>query len=120
MELQQKLMIAIVSFAWRMKRIQLLKINYIYLNLFRAHNTGNIPGTGLGLNIASTLYRINEWFRILCNLINEGTSFTLTFSSIWAKVLVIEDNNEIRENIVEILDLADYEVFVAKWRRRGW
>jgi CRP-like cAMP-binding protein/CheY-like chemotaxis protein len=29
------------------------------------------------------------------------------------KVLIIEDNNEIRENIVEILELAGYEVFDA-------
>ncbi|MGF7080236.1 response regulator [Mucilaginibacter sp. UYCu711] len=29
------------------------------------------------------------------------------------KVLIIEDNNEIRENIVEILELAGYEVFAA-------
>lgn len=31
-----------------------------------------------------------------------------------SKVLVIEDNNEIRENIVEILELANYKVIVAK------
>ncbi|WP_255577843.1 response regulator [Flavobacterium sp. CHNK8] len=36
-----------------------------------------------------------------------------------SKVLVIEDNNEIRENIVEILELADYEVFVAKNGKEG-
>jgi hypothetical protein len=53
------------------------------------------------------------------NYINEGTSFTLTFSSIWAKLLV-EDNNEIRENIVEILELADYEVLFKKWQEGGW
>jgi DNA-binding response OmpR family regulator len=31
-----------------------------------------------------------------------------------SKVLVIEDNIEISENIVEILELADYDVIVAK------
>nr|WP_314838716.1 response regulator [uncultured Flavobacterium sp.] len=36
-----------------------------------------------------------------------------------SKVLVIEDNNEIRENIVEILELADYEVIVAKNGKEG-
>jgi DNA-binding NtrC family response regulator len=35
------------------------------------------------------------------------------------KILVIEDHNEIRENIVEILKLADYEVSVAKMVRKG-
>ena len=29
------------------------------------------------------------------------------------KVLIIEDNNDIRENVVEILELADYVVFAA-------
>lgn len=36
-----------------------------------------------------------------------------------SKVLVIEDNNEIRENIVEILELANYEVIVAKNGAQG-
>lgn len=36
-----------------------------------------------------------------------------------SRVLVIEDNNEIRENIVEILELADYEVAVAKNGKQG-
>jgi CRP-like cAMP-binding protein/CheY-like chemotaxis protein len=35
------------------------------------------------------------------------------------KVLLIEDNNEIRENIVEILELADYEVTVAQNGKEG-
>lgn len=33
--------------------------------------------------------------------------------------MVIEDNNEIRENIVEILELADYEVTIAKNGKEG-
>ena len=36
-----------------------------------------------------------------------------------SKILVIEDNNEIRENIVEILELADYEVIIAKNGKQG-
>ena len=36
-----------------------------------------------------------------------------------SKILVIEDNNEIRENIIEILELADYEVTVAKNGKQG-
>jgi CRP-like cAMP-binding protein/CheY-like chemotaxis protein len=35
------------------------------------------------------------------------------------KVLIIEDNNEIRENIVEILELAGYEVFAANNGKTG-
>jgi CheY-like chemotaxis protein len=36
-----------------------------------------------------------------------------------SKVLVIEDNIEISENIVEILELADYDVIVAKKCKQG-
>ncbi len=35
------------------------------------------------------------------------------------KVLIIEDNNEIRENVVEILELAGYEVFAASNGKAG-
>jgi len=35
------------------------------------------------------------------------------------KVLIIEDNNDIRENVVEILELADYEVYEAKNGKTG-
>ena len=36
-----------------------------------------------------------------------------------SKVLVIEDSHEISDNIVEILELADYEVAVAKNGKQG-
>lgn len=36
-----------------------------------------------------------------------------------SKILVIEDNDEIRENIVEILELASYKVNVAKNGKQG-
>jgi len=35
------------------------------------------------------------------------------------KVLVIEDNNDIRENVVEILELAGYSVEAASDGRAG-
>jgi CRP-like cAMP-binding protein len=35
------------------------------------------------------------------------------------KVLIIEDNNDIRENVVEILELAGYQVFDAKNGKTG-
>ena len=35
------------------------------------------------------------------------------------KVLIIEDNNDIRENVVEILELAGYEVFAASNGKAG-
>jgi DNA-binding response OmpR family regulator len=36
-----------------------------------------------------------------------------------SKVLVIEDNIEISENIVEILELADYDVLWPKMAKQG-
>ncbi|MEO8884842.1 MAG: response regulator [Mucilaginibacter sp.] len=35
------------------------------------------------------------------------------------KVLIIEDNNDIRENVVEILELAGYQVFAADNGKKG-
>ena len=35
------------------------------------------------------------------------------------KVLVIEDNSDIRENVVEILELADFTVFEADNGKKG-
>ena len=35
------------------------------------------------------------------------------------KVLIIEDNNDIRENVVEILELAGYTVFAADNGKTG-
>jgi DNA-binding response OmpR family regulator len=36
-----------------------------------------------------------------------------------AKILIIEDNNDIRENVVEILSLSGYEVFEAEEGNKG-
>ena len=35
------------------------------------------------------------------------------------KILVIEDNNDMRDNIVEILELANYDVMAAKNGKEG-
>ena len=35
------------------------------------------------------------------------------------KILIIEDNNDVRENIAEILESEDYEVFVAENGKLG-
>ncbi|OAQ42309.1 histidine kinase [Pedobacter psychrophilus] len=52
---------------------------HLFQAFFRAHNTGNIPGTGLGLNIVgryTTLMNGKIKFKSKENI---GTSFTLTF-----------------------------------------
>jgi two-component system sensor kinase FixL len=53
---------------------------HLFEPFFRAHNTGNIPGTGLGLNIVlryATLMNGTVHFE---STINQGTTFILTFS----------------------------------------
>jgi PAS domain S-box-containing protein len=52
---------------------------HLFEAFFRAHNTGNIPGTGLGLNIVtrySNLMKGNIQFQ---SQVNKGTSFTIIF-----------------------------------------
>ncbi len=52
---------------------------HLFEAFFRAHNTGNIPGTGLGLNIV-TRYTVLMNGKIRCkSQVNEVTTFTITF-----------------------------------------
>ncbi|HLS96239.1 PAS/PAC sensor signal transduction histidine kinase [Sphingobacterium allocomposti] len=46
---------------------------------FRAHNTGNIPGTGLGLNIVKRYVKLMGGTLDYRSAINEGALFKLTF-----------------------------------------
>jgi len=46
---------------------------------FRAHNTGTIPGTGLGLNIVLRYAKLMGGTLCFTSKVNEGTSFTLSF-----------------------------------------
>ncbi|WP_134088279.1 PAS domain-containing sensor histidine kinase [Olivibacter sp. XZL3] len=48
---------------------------------FRANNTGNIPGTGLGLNIVKRYAHLMGGEVTCVSEINKGTTFTLTFNS---------------------------------------
>jgi len=51
---------------------------HLFEAFFRAHNTGNIPGTGLGLNIV-TRYTALMNGKVRCkSQVNEGTTFTIT------------------------------------------
>ncbi|MEO8949233.1 MAG: ATP-binding protein [Mucilaginibacter sp.] len=51
---------------------------HLFEAFFRAHNTGNIPGTGLGLNIV-TRYTALMGGKVRCKSeVNEGTTFTIT------------------------------------------
>ena len=52
----------------------------LFQPFFRAHNTGNIPGTGLGLNIVLRYATLMNGVLDFESKINSGTTFTLSFN----------------------------------------
>jgi len=52
---------------------------HLFEAFFRAHNTGNIPGTGLGLNIVARYTHLMNGTIAFKSEINQGTLFTITF-----------------------------------------
>ena len=52
---------------------------YMFEAFFRAHNTGNIPGTGLGLNIVARYTELMNGTVDFESKVNHGTIFTITF-----------------------------------------
>ena len=52
---------------------------HLFEAFFRAHNTGNIPGTGLGLNIVGRYTALMKGKIKFESKLGIGTSFTLTF-----------------------------------------
>lgn len=52
---------------------------HLFEAFFRAHNTGNIPGTGLGLNIVARYAGLMNGVVDFKSSVNQGTIFTLTF-----------------------------------------
>jgi two-component system sensor kinase FixL len=53
---------------------------HLFEAFFRAHNTGNIPGTGLGLNIVTRYVGLMDGHIQFNSKVNQGTSFTLSFT----------------------------------------
>ena len=53
--------------------------NNLFEPFFRAHNTGDIPGTGLGLNIVKRYVGLMNGTVSCKSSQNVGTTFTLTF-----------------------------------------
>jgi two-component system sensor kinase FixL len=51
----------------------------LFQAFFRAHNTGNIPGTGLGLNIVDRYIKLMAGKIEFSSKENKGTTFTLIF-----------------------------------------
>jgi len=52
---------------------------HLFEAFFRAHNTGNIPGTGLGLNIVARYAGLMNGRVDFNSKLNKGTLFTITF-----------------------------------------
>ena len=52
---------------------------HLFEAFFRAHNTGNISGTGLGLNIVTRYTNLMHGQIKFKSQVNKGTSFTITF-----------------------------------------
>jgi two-component system sensor kinase FixL len=52
---------------------------HLFEPFFRAHNIGNIPGTGLGLNIVARYTRLMNGKIDFKSIVNQGTSFTISF-----------------------------------------
>jgi two-component system sensor kinase FixL len=53
---------------------------HLFEPFFRAHNTGNIPGTGLGLNIVARYTHLMQGRVDFKSTVNQGTSFTISFN----------------------------------------
>lgn len=53
---------------------------HLFEAFFRAHNTGNIPGTGLGLNIVARYADLMNGKVDFKSDVNEGTIFTISFA----------------------------------------
>ena len=52
---------------------------HLFKAFFRAHNTGTIPGTGLGLNIVTRYAGLMNGFVNFKSEVNQGTLFTISF-----------------------------------------
>ncbi|MEO6149979.1 MAG: PAS domain-containing sensor histidine kinase [Mucilaginibacter sp.] len=52
---------------------------HLFEPFFRAHNTGSIPGTGLGLNIVARYAGLMNGHIQFESEVNQGTSFTISF-----------------------------------------
>lgn len=52
---------------------------HLFEAFFRAHNTGNIPGTGLGLNIVARYANLMNGKVDFKSDVNQGTLFTISF-----------------------------------------
>lgn len=53
---------------------------HLFEPFFRAHNTGNIPGTGLGLNIVARYSSLMNGTIAFKSVVNQGTAFTISFT----------------------------------------
>jgi CheY-like chemotaxis protein len=87
---------------------------------FRGANAGNIQGTGLGLHIVSKYAELMNGTLECKSELEQGTEFIISFNKLFEmKILLIEDNEEIRNNTAEILELSNYLVIAAENGKAG-
>ena len=93
---------------------------YLFTRFFRAGNVTNIQGTGLGLNIVKRYVDILGGEISFHSEHEVGSTFFVKIPYVnWKnrsmkKIVVVEDNLEVRENLAEILSLSGYEVHEAE------
>lgn len=76
----------------------------LFQPFFRAGNTGNIPGTGLGLNIVLRYVRLMNGDLSFESKLNQGSSFTLSFP-LSQNGIAIEDKpgtlSDLKPNVIQ-------------------
>jgi signal transduction histidine kinase len=54
-------------------------MTHLFTPFFRGSNTGNLPGTGLGLNIVKESVNLHGGSMTVESKVSEGTTFTVSF-----------------------------------------
>jgi PAS domain S-box-containing protein len=95
----------------------------LFGKFFRAKNATNIQGTGLGLNIVKKYVELLDGTIDFTSMYKQGTTFRIKFpqnKKLMKTVLIIEDNNDIRENACEMLELEGYNVISGQTKQAGY
>ncbi len=92
----------------------------LFNSFYRGKNVGKIPGTGLGLSIVKNFIQLHRGQIEFHSVVNSGTTVTVTLPleyrrySSMLRILTIEDEENIRDTIVETLSMEGFEVIQAE------